>query len=172
MITRFQFPALVCALFVFISVSIASAQNFRATYGSRNPRTCANTKAPASGAISAQQAVQYFICGQEGLFGDLLYLVGDVRIEVGKGRPFLSKTDILSNADTDSPVYPIRGSFVQYQVGKVSTYMQNAGKNCTSYAKRNASGVCYRTTFGDWQCKMVDLSNNDSDTRYNLAPPQ
>ncbi len=172
MTTRFPFPALVYVLFFFIAVTGASAQNFRATYGSRGPRTCASTKAPASGPISAQQALQYFICRAEHVYGDELYLVGDVQLQIGKGRPFQINSDRLSEADTDSPVYPIRGSFIQYQVHPLSKIYPNDGKNCTSYAQRNASGVCYRTTFGDWKCSMLDTSNNNSDRTIGIAPPQ
>ena len=143
-----------------------------AAYGARNPRTCASTKAPVSGPLSAQQAVQYFICGKEGQFGDnYLYLVGDVRIEVGKGRPFLAKTDIISDADTDSPVYPIRGSWTEYQVRRISASGETRGKNCNVYLNRPASGLCYRTTFGDWSCKMVSEDYRHPDLN-DVVPPR
>ena len=143
-----------------------------AAYGARNPRTCANTKAPASGPISVQQAIQYFICGREHEESNYLYLVDQVQIQVGKGRPYLPNTDRMSDADLDSPVYPIQGSFMKYQIERLSELFPNNGKNCTSYANRNASGKCYRTSFGDWKCQMDDLSNNVADRRYDLAPPQ
>ena len=172
MTTRFPFLTLVCTLFVFVSVVSTSAQNIRATYGSRSPRTCANTKAPVSGPISAQQAVQYFTCGREHIDGEHLYLVDQVHIQVGKGRPYLPNTDVMSDADLDSPVYPIRGSFILYQISPLLTSQENAGKNSTTYAKRNASGACYRTTFGDWVCKMNDMNDSPSDRQHNIGPPQ
>ena len=171
------------AMMTFISTAVTAPvvnanrlvpvqDHIQATYGSRSPRTCANTKAPVSGPISAKQAVQYFICGQEGVQGEHLYLVDEVQIQVDKGGPYRPYSDRMSNADLGSPVYPIRGSFMLYQVSPVLTSLKNGGKNCTSYAKRNASGACYRSTSGDWQCKMTDVSDKALDIRYNVAPPQ
>ncbi|MDO7852048.1 hypothetical protein [Hymenobacter convexus] len=163
--------AFICALFL-VWATDASAQNYRALYGSRAPRTCANTKAPAKGPIVASQAMQYFICGTERLYGDDLYLVDKVTIQVGKGRPFLPNTDMLPDADVSSLVYPVRGSYTQYQISKLSTVFPNAGKNANIYVYPHASGLCYRTTFGDWVCKMIDTSAPAMAIQNNVAPPQ
>lgn len=166
-----RFLLMLCTLFS-LALTSASAQNYRALYGSRAPRTCPSTKAPAKGPISSAQALQYFICGAEGQYGDALYLVDKATVEVGKGRPFLSHTDILPDADVSALVYPVRGSYVQYQVSRISTAFPNAGKNANVYVYAHASGLCYRTTFGDWVCKMVDTSAPAMSTQQNVAPPQ
>ena len=160
------------ALFVCPFASSASAQSgLNAKYGSRNPRTCANTKAPASGPISAAQAMQYFICETEGEFREQLSLVSDVRLEIGKGRPFQSGSDRFPDVDVTSPVYPIRGSFTSYSVGRLNTDQSNRGKNCYVTLNPNATGQCYRTTFGDWKCSMNDWNKSRFD-QYNVAPPR
>ncbi|MDO7845839.1 hypothetical protein Q5H92_05685 [Hymenobacter sp. M29] len=171
MFNRVAPAALLCALFLLLT-SGASAQDYRALYGSRGPRTCPSTKAPPKGPISANQAMQYFICGTEGLFGDDLYLVGNVTLQIGKGRPFLPNTDMLPDADVSALVYPVRGSYVRYQISKISKVFPNAGKNCNVYPQPHASGLCYRTTFGDWVCKMIDTSAPAMAIQNNVAPPQ
>ena len=151
--------------------SMKALTGIGAAYGSRNPRTCANTKAPASGPLSAQQAMQYFICRTEGEFMEMLSLVSDVKLEIGKGRPFQSGSDRFPEVDVTSPVYPIRGSFTGYSVGRLSTDQSNRGKNCYVTFNPNATGQCYRTTFGDWKCNMNDWSKSRFD-QYHVAPPQ
>src|SRR5690349_14516986 len=50
-------------------------------YGMRDPRVCANTKAPTTGAITTSLATKYFMCQDEGEWSNNLYLVEDVRVE-------------------------------------------------------------------------------------------
>ena len=64
-------------------------QGVGAKYDTRDPHTCASTKDPREGAISAEQAKQYFLCEAEGESpsgaSTVPYLVEDVKVEVGKG---------------------------------------------------------------------------------------
>lgn len=142
-------------------------------YGTRDPQTCADTKAPARGPISAALAKKYFICQQEGARGDELYLVEDVRLEVGAARPFDPHAINMSDADTRSPIYPIRGSFTEYQCSEQGTdeRFSNVGKNCNRYEEQKASGLCYRTTFGDWKCSMYDNSMSSDNKSFGVPPP-
>ncbi|MGI8467905.1 MAG: hypothetical protein ACR2N3_05580 [Pyrinomonadaceae bacterium] len=150
----------------------AFAQGIGAKYGSRDPQTCADTKTPARGAISAALATKYVICAQDGEQSSQLYLVENVKVTVGGGRPYNSFSDSYATSiDTTAPVYPIRGSLDKYQCDKVSAYMDNAKRNCTLYHEPKAEGKCYKTTFGDWYCSMHDLSNNQSNIEYNMKPP-
>ncbi|MDD5544000.1 MAG: hypothetical protein PHX83_12575 [Acidobacteriia bacterium] len=146
-----------------------------ALYGSRDPFTCKSTKAPAHGAISADQARQYVICGAEGETGGALYLIEDVKTEVGKSRPFNINSDDYPDIDPSSPLYPVRGSFTKYQCFRVSNTaiasLNNAGKNCNSADQPQATGVCYRTTFGDWRCGMSDMPHLQLN-RFNIPPPK
>ena len=147
-------------------------------YGTRDARTCDDKKAPARGAISAALATKYFICEAEGVKGSELYLVENVKTEVGGSRPFNPRDDVnYYNIDVRFPVYPIRGSFTMYQCvpvendPKFPTY-NNVGENCSRYENRNAKGSCYKTTFGDWRCTMADFNIADDDKKHRVAPPQ
>jgi hypothetical protein len=85
-------------------------------YGAREPRTCEDMKAPAKGAITAALAAKYFICASEKVEGQYLYLVENVKTEVGAGRPYNPNMDInVPEIDVRFPLYPIRGSHTQYQ---------------------------------------------------------
>ena len=64
-----------------------------AKYAARDPRTCADTKSPTNGAISAAQATKYIICNQEREFGDNLYLVENVKVTIGGSRPYSYGSD-------------------------------------------------------------------------------
>jgi hypothetical protein len=140
-----------------------------AKYGTRDPHTCNSTKEPSQGAISVEQAKQYFFCGAErvldavGRNGTYLYLKENVKIEVGKGVPYQPGANFYPDMDQSSLVYPIRGSFVTYQC-----WAGSDGRNCASYDTLNASGSCYRTAFGDWSCTM---SGSEGEWRFNVAPP-
>ena len=152
-------------------------------YGTREPLTCASTKEPAKGAPSAEQAARYFRCGPtgEGVRIRSLYLMEDVKVEVGKARPFRGGgmsggVDInMPDVDPSQPVYPIRGSFQQYQCNNPKTSISPEGKNCDQSNIPKASGVCYRTTFGDWTCTLgsdnpaVDLTTH---VRKGIAGPR
>lgn len=136
-------------------------------YGARDPRTCADTKSPTSGAITAAQAEQYVICKKEGIgYGETLRLVENVRVTLGESRPY-SPTDDYDSIDINAPVYPIRGSFDSYQCSEISE-VSPKGENCNIWHEPKASGVCYITTFGDWDCNMED---NSSSMNPNGVPP-
>ena len=149
-----------------------------AAYGARNPRTCASTKAPVSGPLSAQQATQYVICGyeMEAQLVDLcLYLVDNIKLELGSSRPYQPRTDSFADIDVRSPIYPIRGSYTTYTINRLYTgpepRWQNTGKNCNISQNRLFTGVCYRTTFGDWSCVTSGVGSGHPDIA-NTAPPQ
>jgi hypothetical protein len=165
--------AAIVGIFLFgAGSSVFAQQGIGARYGARDPRTCADTKNPTSGAISAEQATKYVISNLEHQFGENLYLVENVKVEIGGSRPYNAYTDSgAADIDTTAPVYPIRGSFDQYQCAPISKLYPNNGRNCTLYHMRKAEGKCYKTTFGDWCCTMLDLSSNRNDVEPNVAPP-
>lgn len=145
-------------------------------FGTREPRTCADTKAPTKGAITATLARKYLECQMEYLSGSgELYLVENVKVEVGGGIPYsaIRGQRSLMEIDVNHPVYPIRGSFVLYQCkNKLTAYSGPPNTNCTTYNNPKATGYCYKTTFGDWKCFMSDpASNNAANIRHNVAPP-
>jgi hypothetical protein len=143
-------------------------------YGTRDPLACTSKKEPARGAPSAEQARQYFICGKSGdrESRDTLFLVENVRAEVGKGRPFQggNLADInMHDIDPSLPVYPIRGAYVLYSCRKLNQrlYGQRAEDQCMIWDHPNAEGACYTTTFGDWNCKMADSTRG---TKARVKP--
>jgi hypothetical protein len=144
-------------------------------FGTRNPQTCADTKAPARGAITAALAKKYFICQEEGFRSTEEYLVENAVVQVGGGRPYSPRSDTgFADLDLKTPIYPIRGSFVLYQcvAADSSERFYNIGKNCNAYNNRKAEGECYKTTFGDWKCRMNDVMKSEDDKRFNVAPPK
>jgi hypothetical protein len=145
----------------------AQAQGVGAKYGTRDPAVCKSTKEPEKGAPTAEQVAQYVRCGyeREDTRNDNLWLKENLKAEIGKGRPYTSDLINMSDADTTQPVYPIRGSFVQYMC-RITKYAP--GKNCSMWESPAATGLCYRTTFGDWKCGMQDLNSKVS---HNQPPP-
>ncbi|HRH43322.1 MAG TPA: hypothetical protein PKY82_16940 [Pyrinomonadaceae bacterium] len=166
--------AIIAIVFVFgASNGVLAQKGVGAKYGARDPQTCADTKAPAKGAITAALAAKYFICGVEKEDYRYLQLVENVKVEVGGGIPYAAIIGHRSfpEVDVKHPVYPIRGSHTQYLCNAESDYYQ-PGKNCTRYEHRNAKGYCYKTTFGDWRCHQSEDSIPNDRTFSNVPPPK
>jgi len=177
--TVLRWKSMLLAIFTVVLVSGAynaivaqEKGSIGAKYGSREPRTCADMKIPARGAITAALAAKYFICAAEKEDSRYLYLVDNVKTEVGVGRPYNRNMDInLPQIDVRFPVYPIRGSHTQYQCNPESDYY-GPGKNCNRYEHQNANGFCYKTTFGDWRCYQADQNIPTRNEFFNVAPPK
>jgi hypothetical protein len=161
----------ITTLFLLGAFSSTFAQSgIGAKYGARDPKTCADKTLPKTGAPSAAQAGQYVICGHEHVV-DVLYLDEDVTVQVGKGRSYNMKEDYnVPNIDVKVPVYPIRGSLKQYSCDPIRTDRSNLNRNCRIYTAPNATGLCYKDTFGDWNCGMNDGKTGDFTAR-DVAPP-
>ena len=148
-----RFSLLLLAAMCLLSTLSTFAQKVGTPYDSREPHTCPDMSKPVKGPITAAQAKQYFICGMEHISSYQLYLVEDVTVTVGRGTVFQARNfPYASDIDPTFPVYPIRVSYKQYQCNAVSAIMENKGKNATLYVVEKATGVCVRTTFGDWRC--------------------
>ncbi len=145
-------------------------------FGARDPRTCEDTKAPARGAITAALALKYLNCQMEGIWSNDLYLVENVKVEVGGGLSYAAIRGqySLDQIDVRVPVYPIRGSFLKYQCQDPETaYVGPPNTNCVTYNNPKATGYCYKTTFGDWKCNMTDRSATEKENvRTKVAPPK
>ncbi len=142
-------------------------------YGSRDPKTCSSTR--ISGAQSSDQARQLFICSTEVDTGSTLYLVDSVNIQVASKSRMYQPGDSYNDVDQSVPVYPIRGSFNWYSCRtqfNIDASHSNVGKNCSVLSQPQAMGICYKTTFGDWKCKMRDPSNHWDVAKTGVAPPQ
>jgi len=160
------------ALLLILAATGAWAQSHPgAPFGARDPAVCASRKAPAKGAPTAEQAKAYFYCDTE-LVNGHLYLVADVKIEVApKARPFNINTDTTGIIDPSQPIYNVRGSYTFYQCINPAFATPGqfpAGKNCNTSDVTNATGMCYKDTFGDWHCVMLGQKTWPS---QNHAPP-
>lgn len=164
--------ATIAAIFLLGAFDSAFAQKGAgAKFGARDPRTCADTKSPAKGAISAAQAGKYIVCDIEQVSGDsnLLSLVEDLTVDVGGGVPYNAKTFPYENIDTKALVYPLRASFKEYSCSHLSD--DNTGKNCTIYNIQKATGKCFKTTFGDWYCHVDGSFLGVAKKDYDMPPP-
>src|ERR1035441_10285017 len=79
------------------------------------------------------------------------------RWQPGSRNP--STDSLKSDADVNSPVYPIRGSYDGYTCGLLDPPRTVYGRNCMVQGQPQATGSCYRTSFGDWSCGMIDANN-------------
>lgn len=176
--TRYWKSALLTMVAIILACAAVSAQernSINANYGSRDPRTCDDKKAPANGAITAALALKYLNCQMESVSGGSLYLVENVKVQVGGGISYASirGSRILSEIDVKHPVYPLRGSLVRYQCQNRLTAARVADANCNTYNEPQATGYCYKTTFGDWSCYMSDMAaSNPENVHHDVPPPK
>jgi hypothetical protein len=121
-----------------------------AAYQSRAPRTCTSVTSPPS----VSQAAVMVQCQMDALSAFGVGLVQDVKIEIGKSRPFLYSSDAgLSGVDLTAAVYPLRGSYTAYLCNTISN-MAVPGQSCTISPVPQAVGWCWKTSFGDYKCKL------------------
>jgi hypothetical protein len=119
-------------------------------YQSRAPRTCSSvTSAP-----SVAQAAVMVQCTMDATSAFGVGLVQDVKIEMGKARPFVYYSDAgLSGVDLTAQVIPLRGSYTSYLCNTISN-MSTPGKSCMKSPVPMAVGACWKTSFGDYKCKL------------------
>ena len=143
-----------------------------ATFASRDIYTCNPEKAQMKGPPNSQQAEALVMCSWEKVTGSgtlsNAYLTENVVVQVGSGRPY-EYGDGSGDADVKQAVYPIRGSFVYDRCFPINSAYP-AGKSCKKIEHPNASGICYKTNFGDWKCQMSDGSTYHQDPGYFPAP--
>jgi hypothetical protein len=158
-----------------------SANGTGARFGTRDPKSCPDRKAPERGAISGQQAAIYIVCGQKGdspktvsdgaaRTGDYLYLLENVKVEVAKGRPFkpIDASNIgEGDIDTAQPLYQLQGTYTEYQC--TGTASDVKGKNCNVWDISNAKGVCYKDTFSNWNCVLG--GGEQGEIKHNAPGP-
>ena len=160
--------ATIAIIFLLGASASTFGQGIGAKYGSREPQTCADTKSPAKGAMTVALATKYFICNSEHIYSDNLYLVEDVSVQVGGAVPYNPRYS-APDIDVRASIFPIRASFRKYQCDMIYADKSNYGTNCTVYHQPKATGVCYKTTFGDWQCGASDMNN--SEREFSMRPP-
>ena len=163
-------PLMILALAVHALAATGDGKKF----GARDPRACPSLKEPTGGAPSAAQVKLIVSCQAEslqrsGAVGDLLYLVTDVSVEIGKGHAFNPLTDSYNAIDPSQTVYPIRGSYTAWQCGVSGSIGAPVGKNCARNDAVPMTGNCYKDTFGDWHCNLC--CQMGSNQRTGFAPP-
>ncbi len=138
---------------------------FNNSFQAREPRKCAKvTKAP-----SVAQAIALVQCFNEKLNPHEDWLYQNVQVEMASPRAFIYQQDSFrSEIDTAAKVYPIRGSYVGYVCGVVGDGIHLKGQNCMKAVVAEATGICWKTTFGDWNCDEGGVINP---TTWNEPPP-
>ena len=157
--------------------TVGLQQGIGAKYGTRDPVSCTQGAGPR-GVPSAAQVAQLVRCGQYEKLStgsSSLYLVENIRVEVGPARPYQHVRDSFTNIDVRQPLYPLRGSFRLYSCypvqstggmipgpGTRAELGDNHGRSCSYTEHRQATGVCFRDSFGDLHCTLADLSADNS----------
>ncbi len=117
-------------------------------------------------------ATKYVICSQEHVEGGNLYLAEDLTLQLGGAVPYNALNfPYAHDIDPKAPVYPIRASYKSYQCSAISEIMQNKGYNCNIYPRPQATGVCLKTTFGDWSCMITSADLDVLKGEHNMPPP-
>ncbi len=164
---------LIAFLVLTASLPVGAQTGSGAKYGSRDPKICSAVK--SGGAPTAAQAIQLFTCATEVDTGDTIYLVENVQVQVASTPRNFQAGDAYNDMEQNSPIYPIRGSFVEYACRKVfnlDASHTNVGKNCMAMQQPHAQGICYKNGFGEWTCKMRDPAVHWDTAVANLAPPR
>lgn len=141
-----------------------------AQFGTRSIQTCSTV----NNKPSIAQAVALVRCHQENKSTRDIVLLEDLQIQMGGSQPYnYHAHSYLTGIDTTSQVYPIRGSFTFYDCSAISVIpvinSDNRGKNCFYSKKPTATGFCWKTTFGDWNCSLGDFDHID--VVSNQPPP-
>ncbi len=119
-------------------------------YQARGPRICTSvTKPPLE-----WEATVLVQCSMDSVAPAGLTLVQDVQQDMGAAMPFRSSSDAgMAEIDSKAEVYPLRGSYVSYFCRAIGDGVA-AGQNCTKSVVADGAGWCWKTSFGDWRCKM------------------
>lgn len=169
----FALTLLACAL-----SEVKAQTGVGAAYGARDPVTCDSTRSNGA-APTVAEATRFFMCANESVSPTWgLKLVADVKLQMAGPRRFHPANDMnVPQIDTSSAMYDLRGSFTQFlcdKIGGPETGLALAGKNCNRFTYLHATGTCYKTTFDDWRCQMMDMTVGDpSDVEVRgVAPPK
>ena len=137
-----------------------------AEYQARGPRKCSSVTKPPS----VSEAAVMVQCTMESVSSFGLGLIQDVKIEMGSSRRFVYSSDAgLSGVDLDAQVYPLRGSYVGYLCNQISN-MAPAGQSCTKSTVDEAVGWCWKTSFGDYKCKLQGAPGKAPKMETGAAP--
>ena len=139
---------------------------FNARFQTREPRKCSQVKSPPN----VSQAIALIQCQREHMEAHNVWLTTDVKAEMGSARDFIYRTDQgWPEIDTSAKLIPLRGSWTVYNCAGIGEDVNGIkGKNCMKSVVAEATGACWKTTFGDWKC---DESGPGDQPVWNLPPP-
>lgn len=140
--------------------SLSGPPTFGEGFKARDPRKCTSVK----DVPSPNQAAALIQCGMESGDAYSVSLWQNVGVELGQSRPYQYTSDShYSSIDTTSPVYPIRVTADHL------TCMRDDA-TCLGHHSAKATGDCYKTTFGDWNCFFSTTDQVDP-AESRPAPP-
>lgn len=155
------------------AVSAASAaEGSGLAWGARDPTPC--VALTQSAPPTAEQAAELVRCtGEVAPDGGALSLMENVRVEVGGPVPYVAMYDryVMEDADVQSDTYPIRGSFTwsTCKTRHDAAIYGNPDLNCAESDVASAQGLCWKTSFAEWRCRMTGASGA---AREEMPPPQ
>ena len=132
-----------------------------ARWNARDPVTeCPDIRTEA--APDAANTLALFRCAREEInASDELWLVEDAVIEMGEGRPNGGGNELMTmpDADTDKPVYPLKGSWT-WVTCRDPKYTTDPALNCSRSEVKKGQGACWMTTDGLWRCNMTGTTGS------------
>jgi len=135
---------------------LSGPAEFNVQYQARNPRRCKALNAPPK----PEQLVAAVQCEMEVDRPTGLFLMQEVQVQMGEQRGYDVQIDgNLEEIDASAPVFPLAGSLKQFWCSPVGVGYP-AGANCTVSPMPQATGKCWKTTFGDWKCNLVGPAPN------------
>jgi hypothetical protein len=126
--------------------AISGPPQMDALFHTRKPRKCAKVTKPPN----VSQATALAQCDAEGETQTEIDLVTNVQLEMGAPRSFNPRLDSgWNDIDPSANVYPTRGHLVRYNCSSDPQFA------CSVFtADDEGSGACWKTSFGDWRCRL------------------
>ena len=165
--------SMLAALGLLASASTAMAlEGSGAEWGARDPTPCAPLSQQDPPTVD--QAIGLVRCtGEVAYAGGELTLMENVQLEIGAPVPFIDMYNryVMENADTVTDTLPLKGSYTwarcitRHDAGIYG----NPDMNCKEADVAAAEGLCWKTSFGDWRCRIIGSSGA---IREPTAPPQ
>ena len=88
-----------------------------------------------------------------GCFGAARPAAGEVVFNTGMSGYVETLTDPSYKGQILVTTYPLQGNYTAYLCRTINN-MSPAGANCVKTLMTNAAGWCYKTSFGNYKCRM------------------
>ncbi len=131
---------------------------YSAFWGARMPRVCQRVTSPPN----AAQATALIQCHMDHATRENLFLIQNIKIQMGGTHPVGAMDGIEDNIDNRSKVYDLHGSHDYYNCEPINeSVMHNTGKNCFVTHAANTSGECWMVHDGSYSCELQVLAGPD-----------